>query len=190
MFELEPGGGRMTQAVIERPAVGRSEVKLSSVNGTGTTPLRRPLVAASALRLVVAARRALGEAEQATDVGERYAAAHLSALRAAAGVLAADARPESMRPLRRGRPTSVWTLLERLAPDLNEWAAYFAAGADKRIAAQAGMRGAVTSREADDLVRDAGLFLDIVAGRLGVPQMGQAMLPLGMAPVYPVSVEA
>ena len=52
------------------------------------------------------------------------------------------------------------------------------------------MRGAVTTRESDDLVRDAGLFLDIVAARLGVPRMGQAMLPLGMAPVYPISAEA
>jgi hypothetical protein len=148
------------------------------------------MVPASALRLVVAARRAFSEAEQATDVGERYAAAHLSALRAAAAVLAADARPESVRPLRRGRPTSVWTLLERVAPDLTEWAMYFAAGADKRIAAQAGMRGAVTTRESDDLVRDAALFLDIIASRLGMPRVGQAMLPLGMAPVYPAVADA
>ena len=172
----------MTQALIERPPVGRRPVDSSA-----PTSAPRNVVPASALRLAVAAKRALGEAEQAVDVGERYAAAHLSALRAAAAVLAADARPEGERPVRRGRPTSVWTLLERVAPELNEWAGFFAAGADKRIAAQAGMRGAVTTREADDLVRDAGLFLDIVAARLGIQRGGQAMLPLGMSPVYPVS---
>jgi hypothetical protein len=135
--------------------------------------------------LAVAARRALGEAEQARDPGERYAAAHLAALRAAAAVLAADTRPGIDRPAHRGRPTSVWTLLVRIAPELSEWASFFAAGADKRIAAQAGMRGAVSGREADDLVRDAALFLDLVAVRLGLPPARQAMLPLGMAPVYP-----
>jgi hypothetical protein len=171
----------MTQAVLDRPAEVRRSVAVSP--GRATVP-------ASALRLVVAARRALGESEQATDVGERYAAAHLAALRAAAAVLAADARPESDHPLRRGRPTSVWTLLDRVAPELGEWAAYFAAGADRRIAAQAGLRGAVSPRQADDLMRDSGLFLDLVAARLGMPHVGQAMLPLGMSPVYPVSSPA
>jgi hypothetical protein len=138
----------------------------------------------------MAARRALGESEQSTDVGERYAAAHLAALRAAAAILAADARPESEHPMRRGRPTSVWTLLERVAPELTEWAGYFAAGADRRIAAQAGLRGAVSPRQADDLMRDSGLFLDLVAARLGMPHAGQAMLPLGMSPAYPVAGNA
>lgn len=138
----------------------------------------------------MAARRALGEAEQARDPGERYAAAHLAALRAAAAVLAADARPDVDRPMRRGRPTSVWTLLVRIAPELSEWASFFAAGADKRIAAQAGMRGAVSVREADDLMRDAGLFSDLVATRLGLPPVRQAMLPLGMAAAYPANSAA
>lgn len=160
----------MTSAVLEAPTTRRA-----SADGPGS----RPTVPAAALRLAVAARRALGEAEQARDTGERYAAAHLSALRAAAAVLAAAARPDGANPGRRGRPTSVWTLLMRVAPELGEWAGFFAAGADKRIAAQAGMRGAVTVREADDLVRDAGLFLDLVAARLGLPPVRQAMLPLG-----------
>jgi hypothetical protein len=170
---------RMTQAVLERP----KQRTLAEMPHRATVPV-------SALRLVMAARRALGESEQATDVGERYATAHLAALRAAAAVLAADARPEADRPMRRGRPTSVWTLLERIAPELSEWADYFAAGADRRVAAQAGLRGAVTTRQADDLGRDAGLFLDLVASRLGLQPAGQAMLPLGMSPVYPVTGDA
>jgi hypothetical protein len=156
----------------------------------------RARVAPAVLRRLVAARRALAEAEQARDPGERYAAAHLAALRAAAAVLAAaeiqaaQARPVPDRGHRRTRPTSVWTLLTRAAPELGEWAAYFAAGADKRIAAQAGMRGAVTVREADDLLRDAGLFIDIVANRLGATTDAQAMLPLGLSSLYPASRRA
>lgn len=163
----------MTTMLIERPV---------TVGAGG-----RSAVPASALRLAVAARRALGEAEQARDAGERYAEAHLSALRAAAAVLAAEARPEVERPSRRARPTSVWTLLVRVAPELAEWAEFFAAGADKRIAAQAGLRGAVSMREADDLVRDAGTFLDLVTARLGLPPARQAMLPLGLPSVYPAN---
>lgn len=164
----------MSHTVLERPARPVSS--------------RPATVAVSAVRLGLAARRALIEAELAGDPGERYAGAHLSALRAAAAVLAAEARPDSDRPARRGRPTSVWTLLERVAPELREWAGYFAAGADKRIAAQAGMRGAATTREADDLLRDAGLFLDLVASRLGLPAGGgQPMLPLNVPPAYPAS---
>lgn len=142
---------------------------------------RPRVVPASAVRLAVAARRALGEAEQAGDAAERYAEAHLAALRAAAAVLAAEARPEPRAAVRRSRPTSVWTLLTRVAPELGEWAEFFAAGSDKRIAAQAGLRGAVTAREADDRVRDAGAFLDLVVTRLGVASTRQAMLPLGAA---------
>lgn len=105
-------------------------------------------------------------------------------------MVAGEVRPGANRPTRRARPTSVWTLLVRVAPELAEWAAFFAAGADKRIAAQAGLRGAVTAREADDLVRDAGLFIDLVVRRLGLPQSRQAMLPLRFASVYPANSEA
>src|SRR5690606_34012658 len=94
-----------------------------------------------------------------------YATAHLAALRAAAAVLAARARPV---PGRRGRPTSVWALLAKVAPELAEWAEFFAAGAAKRAAAEAGIRNAVTTREADDLLRDAGRFLVVVESTLGV----------------------
>jgi hypothetical protein len=150
----------------------------------------RHAVPASALRLAIAARRALDEAEQARDAAERYAEAHLAALRAAAAVLAAEARPEAERPLRRSRPTSVWTLLVRVAPEFAEWAEFFAAGADKRVAAQSGLRGAVSGREADGLLRDAGRFLDLVAGRLGLPPARQAALPLEMTSVYPAHRDA
>jgi hypothetical protein len=111
------------------------------------------------------ARRVLGEAESTADPLERYAFAHLAALRAAAALLAARARPVTGKPR---RPTSVWTLLVGVAPEMAPWAAYFASGANKRAAAEAGLRGAVTTRESDDLARDAASFVGLVETALGL----------------------
>jgi len=106
--------------------------------------------------LLSLARAGLGEASRTTAPGERYAQAHLAALRAAAAVLACRTTP------RRSRPRPVWVLLAEVAPELREWAAFFAAGAAKRAAAEAGMAGVVSPREADDLLRDAHSFLAVV----------------------------
>ena len=116
--------------------------------------------------LVALARRGLVEAASLERPAERYATAHLAALRAAAAVLACRARPASGTG-RRSRPTSAWVLLSAVAPELGEWAAFFAAGARKRAAAEAGLPSAVTPREADDLVRDAETFLSVVETTLG-----------------------
>ena len=59
-------------------------------------------------------------------------------------------------------------LLAEVAPEFAEWASFFAAGASKRAAAEAGSRRAVTEREADDLVRDADRFLALVEEALGL----------------------
>ena len=90
-----------------------------------------PLPAETLLRL---SRAGLLEASQARATVDRYAAAHLAALRAAAAVLACRARPASTSG-RRSRPTSAWVLLSVVAPELGEWADFFAAGARKRAAA-------------------------------------------------------
>lgn len=127
-------------------------------------PLRRPLPEAS-LDLLNLSARGLAAATVATSAAERYAEAHLSALRAAAAVLAARARPG-----RRG-PCSVWILLPEVAPEMGEWAAFFAAGSGKRAAAAAGLPVAGT-READDLLRDAALFLALVETTLGLAHQG------------------
>ena len=122
--------------------------------------------------LLALARHGLVEACGAATAGERYAAAHLAALRVAAAVLACRARPVAGGPAsvpRRTRPTSAWVLLADVAPELAEWAAFFAAGAAKRAAAEAGLPSAVTPREADDLVRDVEAFLVMVEGSLGLP---------------------
>ncbi|MEO6715369.1 MAG: SAV_6107 family HEPN domain-containing protein [Mycobacteriales bacterium] len=123
-------------------------------------------ISANVYTLLVMARRGLTEADLANTSAERYAAAHLAALRAAAAVLAARARPASGN--RRGRPLSAWTLLVQVAPELGEWAEFFAAGARKRALAEAGLPGSVTTREADDLLRDATTFLAVVETKLGI----------------------
>jgi hypothetical protein len=118
---------------------------------------------AAAGQLLDQARHGLAEAAGCTDPRQRYAAAHLAALRAAAAVLAARTRPEASG---RRRPRSAWVLLAQVAPELGEWATFFAAGAAKRAAAEAGLSHAVTEREADDLVRDVGAFVAVVENAL------------------------
>ncbi len=107
----------------------------------------------------------LQEAITAPDVPTRYACAHVAALRAAAALLASRARPT---PTRRRPQKNAWVLLAEVAPELGEWASFFAAGAAKRAAAEAGSTRAVSAREADDLVRDADRFLAVVETALGL----------------------
>ena len=59
-------------------------------------------------------------------------------------------------------------LLSTVAPELDEWARYFAAGAGKRAAAEAGIPRVVTAREADDLFRAAEQFVTVVEASLGL----------------------
>ncbi len=125
--------------------------------------------------LLALASRGLTEAGGTCVPGQRYALAHLAALRAAAAVLACRTRPLTA-PARHTRPTSAWVLLRAVAPELGEWADFFAAGARKRAAAQAGLPGIVTPREADDLLRDAERFLAVVEASVG-PDADQLALP-------------
>jgi hypothetical protein len=118
------------------------------------------LPARSSRELLQLARTGLAEAEATTAPGMRYATAHLAALRGAAAVLAGRAVPGVRGE--RSKVTSVWSLLVLVAPELTEWAAYFAAGSSKRSAAEAGIPHVVTDRDADDIVRTAGQFLTVV----------------------------
>jgi hypothetical protein len=137
----------------------------------------RARVAPSALALMASARHGLASAQDEASAGARYVAAHLAALRAAAAVVAARAEPGVSS--RRKRPQSVWELLPRVEPALCEWAAFFAAGAGKRAAAEAGLQRAVSAREADDLLRDAATFVGLAESALGIP--AQEVLPLRSA---------
>jgi len=141
------------------------------------TGLPRHRMAPSALALLDSARRGLADAVDETSPAGRYVAAHLAALRAAAAVVAVRGEPSSGS--RRRRPRSVWDLLPQVEPALAEWAAFFAAGASKRAAAEAGLSRAATAREADDLLRDAEIFLSVVETALGVPS--ESPLPLRTA---------
>ncbi len=114
------------------------------------------------------AAESLREAITSTSVPERYAHAHVSALQATAALLAARAQPAL--PTRRRPQKNAWVLLAEVAPELSEWASFFAAGAAKRAAAEAGSRRAVTERESDDLVRDADRFLALVETSLGLTE--------------------
>lgn len=107
----------------------------------------------------------LSEAIASSEAPMRYAFAHVAALRAAAALLAARARPTAAR---RRPQRNAWVLLAEVAPELGEWAQFFAAGATKRAAAEAGSTRAVSEREADDLVRDADRFLGVVEQALGL----------------------
>lgn len=159
-----PGGGQADPA-----GVGGTE----GINGPVAADHARPTglrrrgartvapVAPAARGLLVDASLGLGRACAAGDPADRYAIAHLAALRGAAAVLAARARPT------RGRQGSAWTLMSRVAPEFAEWAAFFAAGSAKRQAVQAGLPAGVTAREADDLVRQVALFLALVGESIG-----------------------
>lgn len=120
------------------------------------------MTALPASTLLALSRRGLAEATATTAPGQRYALAHLAALRAAAAVLSCRAMATGAPGPSRGRPKSVWVLLGSVAPELAEWAQFFAAGAQKRAAAEAGLAGVVSPREADDLLRDAQSFLAVV----------------------------
>jgi hypothetical protein len=66
-------------------------------------------------------------------------------------------------------------VLPRVAPELDEWAAFFAATASRRAAVEAGRGDAIGSRDADDLLRDAEAFHHVVEAALGLPY--QQVLP-------------
>ncbi|WP_156721863.1 SAV_6107 family HEPN domain-containing protein [Streptomyces apocyni] len=141
--------------------------------------LRRETAPPAALALLAQARGGLDEAALLQAPNERYAAAHLAALRTAAAVLAARGRPEATERRRR-RIRSAWEVLPETAPELTEWSALFASGAARRARAEAGIQGAASPRDADDLMRDAGMFLRIVERMLALqpvlppPRTGQA----------------
>jgi hypothetical protein len=160
----------MIYAPVLRRSLHRQRLRQSEPEPEPAPPLPSvPPLGTVASRTAVgqlhAARMGLAEAAESQSPAIRYVCAHLAALRAAAAVLAAH---EPLATHRRGRPRSVWVLLPEAEPSLREWAAFFAAGADKRAAAEAGLPRAVTPREAEDLLHDAEVFVQIVEDALGL----------------------
>jgi SAV_6107-like HEPN len=159
---------------VSAPDASRSSVGRFPATGLpyGSSPRQELPVPAHALphrtprELLTLARRGLDEAAEIRTDGMRYATAHLAALRAAAAVLAARAAPAA--PGRRSsRVSSVWSLLVLVAPELSEWATFFAARASKRSAAEAGIPRVVSAREADELMRAAEQFIAVIEVALG-----------------------
>ncbi|HOU92856.1 MAG TPA: SAV_6107 family HEPN domain-containing protein [Polyangiaceae bacterium] len=103
---------------------------------------------------------ALDAAEFAPRPAERYLLAHAAALRVAAEALSGRPRARGVLRTIDGSPRNVWSALPLVAPELGEWAAYFATLEDKRRVVAAGAVALVGEREADDLVRDARAFAD------------------------------
>lgn len=114
-------------------------------------------------RELARARATVVMAELADKPAERY----LMALQAVGQVAAVviGARVDPLRPQRR----NLWQVVVQIAPELGEWAGYFHALQGKRAVVGAGAVALVTSREADDLVRDAHAFTDLVERRLTKP---------------------
>lgn len=110
--------------------------------------------------LLASSADALRRAEWASSAALRYELAYLAALRSGAAVLARRARPRSLRT----RPQGLWGLLAAAAPELAEWAQFFAVCGVRSSGLQEG-RATVSVREADDLVREAAAFAAIVSGR-------------------------
>lgn len=111
------------------------------------------------------ARATLVAAELTDRPAERYLTAQHAAGQVAAVVI--GSRGARARPQRR----NLWQVVVEIAPELGEWAGYFHALQGKRDAVRAGATSLVTSREADDLIRDAYAFTDLVEQRLTVPRL-------------------
>lgn len=115
------------------------------------------------LDLLDKARDGLVQACHSDTSADRYIQSHLSALRTAAALIAARSNPS-----RRSSPRSVWEVLPVVAPELTEWAVFYAASARRRGVIERG-DGGVSCREADDLVRQSECFLEVVRGLLHLP---------------------
>ncbi|MGY0023384.1 SAV_6107 family HEPN domain-containing protein [Streptomyces sp. YJ-C3] len=152
---------RYTAAAAHRPAASGHAPSLTGPASDVHPVLRRVSAPPAALDLLAQARSGLDEAAVLETPNERYATAHLAALRTAAAVLAARGRPE-LTPKRRARIRSAWEVLPEIAPELTEWSALFASGATRRARAEAGIRDAASARDADDLLRDVAMFLRLV----------------------------
>lgn len=121
-----------------------------------------------ARELVLLAADGLVESAHEPEAARRYVDAHVAALRAAAAIVA-DRSAGSSGAIPHSRVANVWQVLARTAPEFAEWAALFDVRSAKRSAVQSGAM-TVTTREADDCLRDAASFVSRVADRLGLGQ--------------------
>jgi hypothetical protein len=145
---------------------------------TPATPTTQSLQTAGAtavLELLERAEASLLAACHSREVDQRHQHARLGALRAAAALVAARTTGSA------SGPRSLWVVLPVVAPELAEWAGFFAA-ATRRT-------GTPSTREADDLLRQAEAFLDLVRAGLGLPasRHHDLLLPAAMPTSTPTS---
>lgn len=126
-------------------------------------PLMAAPTAGTVLDLLDRSREGLLQACRSSTPADRYTQAHLAALRAASALIAARTLPS-----RRSRPRSVWEVLPTVAPELTEWAVFYASSGRRRLALERSAT-TVSPREADDLVREGEAFLELVRGALHLP---------------------
>ncbi|MEP6853205.1 MAG: SAV_6107 family HEPN domain-containing protein, partial [bacterium] len=184
-----PERGGAPVPVRRRPATSRHEIRRGCVRPSGVAglvpataaPTRSARSSAGVTASALAQSRALlADARREVQASDRFRLAHLAALRAAAALLSVHAEAGSSRR----RPQSAWTLIEARVPRFHEWAAYFAAGARARAAAEAGLRDAVTPARAAELIDAAELFLFLVAAEVRADgPVDQAVIPPPAAPV-------
>jgi hypothetical protein len=147
-----------------------------TIPATPPTPPVQTAGAAAVLELLERAEASLLAACHSHEVDQRHQHARLGALRAAAALVAARTTGSA------SGPRSLWAVLPVIAPELAEWAGFFAA-ATRRA-------GTPSTREADDLLRQAETFLDLVRAGLGLPvcrHHGDLLLPASMPTSMPAS---
>ncbi|MGL5818427.1 MAG: SAV_6107 family HEPN domain-containing protein [Phycicoccus sp.] len=134
--------------------------------------------ATTTLELLDRAHEAIVTGYTATVASQRHLAASLAALRAAAALLAGAPGGSVPRLPAGPGPHDVWVLAATAVPELGEWAERFALVTGRRVAVETGLVR-VSAREADDLLRDAETFVDLVATWLGVPRTrpGHRLVP-------------
>ncbi|HEY7719064.1 MAG TPA: SAV_6107 family HEPN domain-containing protein [Pedococcus sp.] len=166
-------------------ATARAGAPASASSRSDTTRAApRGATAGAALELVERARADLLEACHTRGVAERYLQSQLGAMRAAAALVSARAGGE-----RQSGPQSLWDLLPAVAPELTEWAEFFAVTTARTLRpgspGRTTMAGApVSAREADDLLRQAETFVDLVCRSLGLPASpphGDVLVPTAWA---------
>lgn len=155
----------LPQHALSQYTLSQHTVSRGSASFRGGAYLPAPPPRSGGLALLSQALGVLDEAAAEQSAADRFRLAHLAALRCAAALFAERAHPSGGRR----RPTNAWVLLASVAPELSEWARYFAAGASQRAAVEAGAVHAVTAREADDLVRAVEQFLGIVESSITLP---------------------
>lgn len=133
--------------------------------------------AGPALALLEQSRQCLAEAHAAELAAARYVTSQDAAMRAAAALVAGR---RGLGRRGRGLHQDLWPLLANQAPELGEWADFFALAAVRRQEIES-HTVRVSVREADDLLRAAETFIELVTVTLGMPRGERAARRLAAA---------